>query len=378
MTDNFLPALYLPTTCPPPAGAGQLLLLFDKLFFYRPAENLPTPFKLSVPEALLQGYPPAPFGAELDRFSRLLKDMQAHAAEYYQAYFTTIGQGKEEAAEAGWRQMASQLRQVEPKHEPNQDELWRARLYLALAEIYQASEQEISRGMAAVADRESSLFRELQGDEDDDLEELPLRDLHATVMGPAPGRSSELLIAWGVLYLADASPDRSWLLATADQEGAMLLRERYEIATGRAPEKILSLPLPPVPLGADYEKWREAWRTAAEKPLVRISAFLEEAALTETASAAVSQTETLPGQAEMEQILYQWDAALAALAANPPGEWPQVSSPPPAAQILTFYRLPGISFPQLFRLICRQKEEGPQPAPSSPHAILAVVTAVGS
>jgi hypothetical protein len=376
MTDNSLPALYLPTTSPSPASAGQLLLFFAKLVFYRPAENLPASLHLHGAAELLHCYAPAPFGAELDRFSRLLKDMQAHAAEYFQAYLANFGRGEEDAAEAGWRQMASQLKQMEPQHESRQAELWRARLYLALAEIYEASEQEISRGLAEIADKEVALLRQLQGDEDDDLERLPLRDLHSTVMAPSPGRSSELLDAWGMLYLADANPDRPWLLATADQEGAMLLRERYESATGRAPEKVLSLPLPPVALDADYPKWHEAWQAAAGKPLARISAFLEEAAY------AVSQAEAegsdkpgtaLFGQAGAKELLYQWKEALAALAANPPGERP-LSSPTPAAQILNFYRLPGISFPQLFRLICRQKGEGPQPAPSSPHAILAVIS----
>jgi hypothetical protein len=360
MPIDSLTALYLPATWPP-ASSGQLLLIFDELLYYRPAEKLPAPLHPPAAGELLASYPPVPFGDELSRFFSLLRDMQVHAPEYFQAYLSSSGKGEQEAAESNWRRMASRLRQIEPEQKSGIDELWRARLYLALAEINQESEEEIARGFAETADKEATMLQALLGGEQDDFEELQ-QLLQPPITPPSPGRSGNLLKAWGMLYLHDVRKDRPWLLATADQEGAMLLRESYEKATNRSPEKILTLPLPKVSLTVDYLGRRDSWRSVAGEILAQINSLLKEAASNGDFSGSGGQS--------AEGIRKNWAEALA-------GHWPQAGLDDPGTPTITFFCLADISFPQLFRQICRPKEEPPQSAPCFRHAILAVIGPAG-
>jgi hypothetical protein len=349
MTIEIPSALYFPATRLSAEAAGPLLLVADKLFAYRPAEGPPAIPQPLAAAGLVEPYPPVELGAQLDHFRRLLKDMQTHSAEYYQAYLSSLATGAEEDPEVGWRQVARRLRQTHPASETKENAIWRARLYLALAEQQASLQEELATGIEAVARREAELLRQLQG-EDEEVAELPL--FSTALAAAAPVQKKQLLAAWGMLYLADRNPDRPWLLATAQEESAAMLFEEYETATGRTPEKLLTLMMPPLAIEPEEEflEQRRSLRAAGHDLLVRLGEFLTQAAGGETG----------PGDAG------------SGTATELATAWQQLMAPAPA-RVLTFYRLAGISFPRLFGLFCRQDD---QPGgPSTPHAVLAVLDA---
>ncbi|MDA8164042.1 MAG: hypothetical protein M0017_03275 [Desulfobacteraceae bacterium] len=356
---NGTHVLYFPATRLPLAAAGPLLLPFGKLVAYRPAEGPPAMPQPLTAAGLVGSYPPVPLGDQLDRFRRQLKDMQTHAAEYYQAYLSSLAAGAEEDIEAGWQQVARQLKQTPAAKGAREDALWRARLYLALAEQEAVLQEELAAGMAKVGRREAELLRQMQG-ETEELSNLPI---FAAPAPAAPIRKERLLVAWGQLYLADPSPERPWLLTTAQEESAGLLFEAYETDAGRQPERLLSLPLPPL-TGGPEEEWiekRKAFRAHAGDLLGRLEELLTQAAGAgpeEIGATAAALTTA------WEELLRPWPTKKPAAAWEPSG--------PAPGRVLTIYRLAGMSFPRLFGLLCRQDREAA--GPSTPNAVLAVLS----
>jgi hypothetical protein len=364
MHGNDLPALYLPATCLAPLPAGRLLLFFDRLYCYQSAEDTPLPDNQLTRANLLRGYAPVPLGEELGHFRRLLKDMQGHATEYYQAYLSSLAAGAEEDVEAGWRQVARRLKGTAPAGAGKQGRLWRARLFLALAETQAALQEELAAGIQTVTRRETEMLRLLQGEEEE-IPDLPLLSTATTATFPV--RSEQLLAAWGLLYLADSRPERPWLLATADEESAGLLFDEYERATGRIPEELISLE---APFSLASEEASGNWRAlsaAAGDILARLGDFLTGAAFPESgaeaAASGLNPADLAAGWQRMTER-HRQDHTKKPVAED------DASGPVPAG-FLTFYRLAGMSFPRLFSLFCRHAQEGSEPA--APVAILAVL-----
>lgn len=357
MTTDSLSALYFPATWMPPATVARLLLPLGRLVSYRPAEGPAAILQPLAATGLVETYPPAPFDKEIDHFRRLLTDMQTHAAEFYQAHLSSLAGGKGEDPESGWRLVARRLRQSAAPGKAVEESLWRARLYLALAESQAVLEDEIHAGIQAVSRREAELLRQLQG-EKEELAELSL--LPAAPMATAAVRDEQLLAAWGLLYLADPNPGRPWLLATAREESAGVLFERYERAIRCSPDKLITLALPQTVSGSEEEfsAIRQALRTAAGPLLARLKDLLSAAAF------APPGAEEIAGSGQAAELASEWRQTMTRHADG-------ASTKPTAA--LTFYRLAGMSFPELFGLLCR-RENAKTSGSFSPHAVLAVLT----
>ncbi len=299
-------ALCFPETVPTFADTAPLLLLMDGLSHYRATEDSHQPAPPFAGPDLWHSYAPAPLGDKLSPFLRMVADLRGHAGEYYGGFLSTLSPGAASFQEESVRQLISAMvgGQAQDRTAREQEEaLWQARLLLQLAENLYFEELEVTENLARVAAKQQEMLHLLRGDDDSDEgeDELPLPALPP----PAPRvpiRDSLRCRAWSRLFLADASPRRPAVLATANPDAADLFGEAYAALAGRTPVILCHLPLPALAgLGAaEYLLHREAFRRAATTPLAAIASAMAE---------ALKQGE--PGSWDSAAVAAQWEAALA-------------------------------------------------------------------
>lgn len=234
----MLKTLLFPTTIPQQHTIRQLLLFFDEVFQYAPAEDSIAPQKALEN---FHHYAPVPFAERLDAFQRLFNSIKKNRAEYYGGGLSQLSQKAAiDLDEAAVWQLIKTLspKEVQSKSYETLDQ---ARLFLKLAEIFDQEEHEIRQELSTISHKNRALLEELKGE----LEELEEIDLHLPPSPTAAASPEMLTRAWGHLFLADRQAADFWILTTS--------RETFEYVSDHAsplinhtPENLLSLHIPDI------------------------------------------------------------------------------------------------------------------------------------
>lgn len=244
---NMLNGLYFPGTGPNKELFCSLLCLLDKIDFYQivaqedAVDDDVSPY--------WEGQVVLPLGEERDRFLATIRDIKAHAADFYGSYLAALSTeslvDRDEASV--WQLVASlhgQNKKVE--HDPALTEkLWQARLILQLAEILAEEQADLNKNIANLNRAEQAVFAALKGihDDADECDEvLPTASLERG--GQSAGKIKHLLKAWGTLFVMD--PVRHALLVTDNEDGTAILFDAWEELSGERPQLLAELDLPVV------------------------------------------------------------------------------------------------------------------------------------
>jgi len=263
---TLLSALLMPETAPTIHDIGGLLLFFDSLSYYRPTESSPADSEKSdLFQDLCAVYAPAPLGEDLNRFNRLLHELENSRPDDLARLFASakspIATGevrdKTETTSGGVLD-ALYTDTAQTAHIQYKERLWQARLVLKLAEFFDRREREVREGLSHISSTEKKIFSFLEGDDDTDQEDLKqssdleqlvrqtdFSDVHST--GTSSMLASLRLKAWSELFLIDSSPQRPfiWALTNPDCGGSIL--DGYENVWKKIPEKLFSLSIPSIP-----------------------------------------------------------------------------------------------------------------------------------
>jgi len=272
--------LILPDTIPQEDSLRQLLLYFETIFLYAPAEDIPEGLPVEF-RRLYRHYAPVPFGEALQNFQQLIRDMTGNRAEYYGGGLSAMS-AKVNAVdeESVWRLIARLSPQA--VHDTRHETLLQARLLLRLAEVRDQEEKEIERTLAEIEGKSQSMLHGLtEEDEEEDIE-LP-------ALAPADRQQSDdalqkRLRAWAHLFLADERMANHWLIGTTPEVLA-ILADYASNTMNVGPNRLLSLPLPvaSVVMGLPPETYlqeRRAWRQEASACLAALAVGLKGAATT--------------------------------------------------------------------------------------------------
>ncbi|MFP3983572.1 MAG: hypothetical protein ACLFV2_07775 [Desulfurivibrionaceae bacterium] len=254
-------ALYFPDTDIDIKKVFQDLLFFDHIYFYQAAENINQP-KDDRWSGFCSGYPPLPFGPDLDRFKQLLKDLKGHEQEFYSGQLSGMAlRDLESRDEKTVREIISSVSGIDNQaRSPDyRDSRWHYRLLLKLAEIRRREEEELAEKLAGISEKEASLYDSLKGH--------PEIDRLLTGVSSEPSRMTDMtdivLRAWGHLFINDKQHHST--LLTADKDAAESLFEAHSALSGaRLPVRICRLSLP-VLENLDEEGWLKIYQDFREK-----------------------------------------------------------------------------------------------------------------
>ncbi len=281
-----LNSLYFPQTALPRHLRHCLLLLPDTLHLLQPVEaddtetDKPSDSDLFMERGICQVHTPSPLGENRDRFLCLIQEIRTRK-DYYAEQLSSLtlahlskeqDSGDHSSQAIMTNLLDSQgLSCREAEKDDQGEELWQARLVLALAEILDREEAELAEKLSDIDSDELALFQDLKGetegetgDGEDPFAEL-LR-IKAKMGQPRPGSIKRRFQAWKTLYASGTLPENYWLWTTCQEEAAELLINSYEARSGRISVPLLLLDLP----GQMYLREEDA--------MERIQAFQKEAA----------------------------------------------------------------------------------------------------
>ncbi|MEN8134932.1 MAG: hypothetical protein ABFS18_05280 [Thermodesulfobacteriota bacterium] len=243
---NMLSGLYFPGTGPNKELFYSLLCLLAKIDFYQivadDGSNDGSPY--------WEGHVVMPLGEDRDRFLAMIRDIKAHAADFYGGYLSALSADSliDRDESSVWQLVASlHGENREADRDPVLTEkLWQARLILKLAEILTEERADINRGLTDLNRAEQAVFEALKGEHDDqadDDEVLPTAALKIGG-GRAGGKIKHLLKAWGALFVMDSTQHS--LLVTDSEDAAAILFDAWEELSGERPQLLVELDLPVV------------------------------------------------------------------------------------------------------------------------------------
>lgn len=378
-------ALLFPETEPSAYNIASLLFFFKSISFYLPTESDTADKSLvDLFGNLCNAYVPAPLGADLTRFNRLLREMEISSPDELTRLFSaakaplTTGQIKDRDETSTGSVFSALQSNAEKKiFAEFKERLWQSRLILKLAEILDQRDREVTQGLARVALSEQRVFASLEGISDMDAEDLAeLPDLDKLKQKPDTQRvitgltrsASALLAplrikAWAELFLADTTLQRPSVLVAANADYGSILLDGCEETWGMIPSKTFTLSLPIFSFPAaersadiNYIQSRNNMRAAARAQLEHFENFFIEAA--ELVAPLAGKKITL-----LTEHADSWNRiAESVFLANKKTLRP-----------LVFYHMPGISPTSLFQKLYHL---GPAPPPSRkdhPSTILAIL-----
>jgi hypothetical protein len=246
---NILKGLYFPGTGPGEAGAGSLLCLLDKIEYYLVVEGEGEEAdRDESPER--QGRVVLPLGDDRERFLALVREIKAHAADFYSGYLATLSApGPADRDEPSVRQLIAGLRGEKEEGGPDPlvtEKIWQARLVLQLAGILARERLELNLGLTELNRAEQAVFTALRGeaagpdaDEGDRFVEFGGGIRQDSLEGYGIDR---LVRAWSVFYTMDPEPPP--LLVTDSEAAAAILFDEWEDASGVRPALLAEIDLP--------------------------------------------------------------------------------------------------------------------------------------
>jgi len=233
-----------------------LLLFFSPIHFLQAVEPDPesderTECDIFMEQGLCQGHTPMPLEKNRQRFLRLIKDIRERKDDYgaQLASLTMAAMSSPSSAKGGeakYEIISSLLSSHSlPQSSPEQEELWQARLVLAIAEILEKDEDELQQHLQILDSQEIEMFRSLQGDDsaDDDDPFAELQRIREQIETRRPQDEKNRFNAW--LRLMDHHPlpkDLFWLASSQDSADQII--NRFEKKTGEIAIPVLKLLLP--------------------------------------------------------------------------------------------------------------------------------------
>ena len=348
MKMDSLAALCFPDTVPTFGNTAPLLLLLDKVVFYRPTESAPATPPVFAESDLVRSYAPTPLGKDLDLFLRLVKDLHTHAGEYANNFLSSLAPSMvSNFQEESVQQLITALTrgETQPTAPVKRDEsFWQARLLLQLAEDIRADEMEMAQHLAKINAKQQQMLHSLR---EDDADEIPSLPAMPAVPPRLPVRDDLLCRAWCRLFLADHNEQRPAIAATANNEAAELLIDTY-CQKNMEPVNLCDLPLPVLSGMSedDFVGRRTSFRSTAATLFAEIDRTIQ-AAMT-TGEAAIDTQKTRE----------QWKNACSQHFGKEKNESSQ----------LRITLLPGATMADLCRQLGKSDEQNA--IPGAPHTVL--------
>ena len=256
---NSLNTLFLPGTALRSLRLYPIYLLFQNVHLLAPVEDAPgeggkDPSDSFIKSGFCQVHTPCPLGPDRNRFLRLVADIRTrkddYAAQLSSLTLAAMSGSGPQAGEESERSIAKALfpqaeMPPEAKKCEDRENLWQARLVLAIGELLDQEEEEIALNMAVLEDEEKVLFKELQGEDDTEEETNPFAELtrmEGALQGISATNVKKRLKAWKTLFLA-GDIDCGIFLTYGKECGDILL-ETYQQRTGHQAPLVASLQLP--------------------------------------------------------------------------------------------------------------------------------------
>lgn len=268
---NTHDTLYFPGTVILSGSQYPIFLLFPQVHILQPVEaeendgataEHPDIF---IKHGFCQVHTPCPLGDSKERFLHLISDIRDrkddYAAQLSSLTMAAMSVPRQQVDDSTQGIISSLLGSKAADDEIEKQEavklsLWQARLVLKIAEILDHEEEEIAEQLALLDNRESLLFKDLHGEEAEDLEEdeLSLRELlkvRTMINHPSASVVKNRFRAWKQLFVAGDLPE--WdVWTTTMPEAADIILEQYETLQGRPALALGSFPLP-ASLGPDQQ-----------------------------------------------------------------------------------------------------------------------------
>jgi hypothetical protein len=256
---NTLDTLYFPGTDIHSVRQYPIFLFFQKVHLLSPVEGAPVEGGKESPDSFIksgfcQVHTPCPLGKDRKRFLRLVEDIKTRRDDYAaQLGSLTLAamSGANSPTEDSERTIVRSLftpteLQMQIRDQAKDEQLWQARLVLAIGELLDHEEEEIAMHLAMLEEEEKGLFDELQGedeavDEDNPFAELAL--MKSKLHGTHAGNVKKRFKAWQTLFLAAATPECAIFLTTSPDGGDILL-ELYDQKTGQPAPLVAEFALP--------------------------------------------------------------------------------------------------------------------------------------
>ncbi len=244
---NMLNGLYFPGTGPNKELFCSLLCLLAKIDFYQIVAEEATDGG-NDGASYWEGQVVMPLGEDHDRFLAMIRDIKAHAADFYGGYLSALSADSliDRDESSVWQLVASlHGENKEADQDPALTEkLWQARLVLKLAEILAAEQADINKGLTDLNRAEQAVFYAMKGelDDRDDCDEVFPASGQEMAGGQEGGKIKHLLKAWGALFVMDSR--KHSLLVTDSEDGAAILFDAWEELSGKRPQLLVGLDLP--------------------------------------------------------------------------------------------------------------------------------------
>lgn len=252
-----LETLYFPDTIIAGDGQSPLFLLFDRVHYLLPVETdsaqPPGQSDTFMDNGFCQAHTPAPLGADRNRFLRLVTDIRQrkddYAAQLSSLAVASLSAPRRDDEKSKSAILSSLMGGVpdqgSKEKAARQAELWQARLVLAMAEILDREEAEITRALNRLDKNKMELFDRLLGRDEDFEDDSPFTDLaqlQERINLPRPGMIKNRLKAWLSLYRSSPLACRLW--TTTRPEAGELLLEMQQERTGTAAISLWQMELP--------------------------------------------------------------------------------------------------------------------------------------
>ena len=234
-----------------------LLLFFAPIQILQPVEPAPDNGVRDgcdsfMEHALCQGHTPVPLGKNRERFLHLIKDIRERKDDYSaQLASLTMAAMSATTAHTGGELkheiVSSLLSAHSVIHSSSDDEtaLWQSRLILAIAEILDNDEEELTQQLTQLDNQELQMLRSLQGSDHPD-EGDPIADLvrmRETIASRRPRNEKKRFEAW-LRLMRLSPPDFPLLWLASSQDSADQIINRFEKHSDATAIPVLKLPFP--------------------------------------------------------------------------------------------------------------------------------------
>ncbi len=355
-------ALIFPETSISQETAAQLLLFFNKVFYYQPTEiggnseeEHDALNSLYGEKGLCQGYPPFPLKDDLNRFNQTIKELYSNWAIYgdraqqqsMTSFYTEKYQDKDESSIDSLVNILNKVQTSDKSssfhNAKDLSELWKARIILKLAELFDSAENEIIQNLDNLTTSENKMLNSLLGHEDKGTDDIISDHKMAQVSPFGDETLKQRLRAWGQFYLSEQKKENPVpeyrILTITKKEAVESIFTAYTDISSKRPEMLFSLPIAAVcgPTINSSEP-RSTFHKEAEHSLGYFNKFLLEKA---------SEEKLLPihenEKSHLEKEIETWSVL---------GKKHYLQFD---EKKLSFYNLPGLSITQWFNRILHHK-----------------------
>jgi hypothetical protein len=301
-------SLHCPETIDQYSSFRQLLLFFDSLTQLQPAEDSKQTENPLVKAGMLEQYAPLPFGNDLVKFNRLIKDIRRHSPDFYGSSLSSLSSSPLPVDESSVKQLIAQMNPDTKSRENAQrteETFLQARLLLRLAEIHENEEKELQEKIYSINLKEARLLTALKGG-DEELSAL-INSQDMQMSAESPERFKRRLKAWAVLFLADQK-EPPWLITMGPNDAFDLLKET--IASKTRAEHLFTISLAgPIAEVQDDHKYAAFLADFQSKTETCRKTLFDQ--LKQTAETGIFHQDE-----KLAEALIKWEKTVQAIAAN--------------------------------------------------------------